>query len=335
MINNRSNPEINIFDFFRIIYKKMVFIILVLLIPILFFAYQIVNAEKNFKISFQFLPLSNIISNFENYNNDILLFNEKKLSSLIPSIKERNFKVIKPKQLFEIYLSYLKDMERITFEDIFKINDNDNSDDLINFNIEYSQQNDDIITLESKGVKDKGKWKNYILEINKKSEKFVRKVVLNNFSNSKKFFEENADVAIKDLRILIEANKQKLLIISTERNKQEKKVKSHNLENYLYLNEIGSAFLEKKLQINSLIFDLERQIIDIKNAKIDLKKLYKSLNEGSIFKDDFKMVSFKNFQIETETNLNYKLTLIITILTLLFIILYIFSVYQKEQIQRN
>jgi hypothetical protein len=163
---------------------------------------------------------------------------------------------------------------------------------------------------------------------------------------SKKFYERNANAAIKNLESLIEVNKQKLSIILSEKNKKEKILKDAPekfgfedklsiIESYLYLDSINKKDIDKEMGIRNVILNLNKEITTIKSTKNDLEKIYKSLLEGSIFKDGFKMVSFKNFKIKTESNINYKYILIVSVLTLLFIIIYIFSVYQKELRQRN
>jgi hypothetical protein len=336
MINTSSHPEIDIFDILKVMLKKKVFIIISLLIPISFLAYQIANDEKNFKLSFQFLPLITGISSFENYNNDVLLFNERnKLNTSIPNIEERKFQVIESKQLFKIYLSYMKNLDSIKFENIFNQDDNKDLNTSMYFTIQHQKRNSNLILLEARGVKDKGKWKNFILETNQNSEKYVRKVLLNNFLNSKNFFKENANAAIIDLHKLIDINSQQLKIITEEKKEEEEKIKKNNLEKYLYQGIIPNEYLEKQLEINALIFDLKRQIVNIGDSKFELEKLHQSLLQSSIFKDDFKMVSFKNFKVKTESNINYKYTLIVLIITLLFIIFYIFFVFQKEQLQKK
>lgn len=333
MTNTSLNPEIDILDFLRLLYKKKFLIIIALIIPISFFAYQVANDEKNFKISFQFIPLTSGTSYFVDYNSDVLLFNEKnKLNTSMPSVNEKDFKTIKPRQLYEIYFTYLKNIDSIKFEDI--LNENENLILSKYFTI-YPAQNSDLITLESRRVKDKKKWKNYILETNKNSEKFVRGVLLDNFLSSKKFFEGNADTAIKELKGMISNNEEKLEILLAEIKKNKKEIKKYNLENYLYQNIIGNEYLETQLEIKSTILDLKRQIANIDNSKIEVQKLHESFMKSSIFKDDFKMVNFKNFQIVAESNLNYKYTLIVLVITVLFIILYIFVEYQKEQWQKN
>jgi hypothetical protein len=333
MTNTSLNPEIDILDFLRLLYKKKFLIIIALIIPISFFAYQVANDEKNFKITFQFTPLTSGISHFEDYNNQVLLFNEKnKLNTSITSVNEKDFSTIKPRQLYEIYFTYLKNIDSIKFEDI--LNDNENLILSKYFTI-YSDQSSDLITLESRRVKDKKKWKNYILETNKNSEKFVRKVLLDNFLSSKKFFEGNADTAIKELKSIITNNEEKLEILLAEINQNKEKIQKYNLENYLYTGIIRNEYVETRLEIKSIIFNLKRQIANIDNSKIEVQKLHKLFMKSSIFKDDFKMVNFKNFQIIAESNLNYKYTLIVLVITVLFIILYVFVEYQKEQWQKN
>ena len=134
---------------------------------------------------------------------------------------------------------------------------------------------------------------------------------------------------------MISNNEEKLEILLAEIKKNKKEIKKYNLENYLYQNIIGNEYLETQLEIKSTILDLKRQIANIDNSKIEVQKLHESFMKSSIFKDDFKMVNFKNFQIVAESNLNYKYTLIVLVITVLFIILYIFVEYQKEQWQKN
>jgi Na+/phosphate symporter len=229
----------------------------------------------------------------------------------------------------------MKNLDSIKFENIFNQDDNKDLNTSMYFTIKHQKRNSNLILLEARGVKDKGKWKNFILETNQNSEKYVRKVLLNNFLNSKNFFKENANAAIIDLQKLIEINSQQLKIITEEKKEEEEKIKRNNLEKYLYQGIIPNEYLEKQLEINALIFDLKRQIVNIGDSKFELEKLHQSLLQSSIFKDDFKMVSFKNFKVKTESNINYKYTLIVLIITLLFIIFYIFFVFQKEQLQKK